>query len=76
LRSAQGIWANAQAFGHAGPVHVDERVGVGGQPVDQVPAPGILHVSGKRPLAAADRVVDGQRTVHTCDGVHPYHVCA
>ena len=73
---AQRVGADAQPFGHAGPVHVDEGIGVGGQPVHEVPAAGILHVGGKRTLAAADRVVDGQRTVNTGDGIDPDHVCA
>ena len=73
---AQGIWADAQPFGHAGPVHVDEGIGAGGQPVDEGPAAGIFHVGGKRPLAAADGVVDGRRTVDTRERIDAYDVGA
>ena len=43
----QRLWTDAQAFGHAGPVHVDKGIGVGGEPMNEVPAARILHVGGQ-----------------------------
>ena len=43
----QRVRADPESFGDAGPVDIDEGVGIGGQTVDQVPAAPILHVRGK-----------------------------
>jgi hypothetical protein len=57
-------------------MYVDEGIGFAGQTVDEFPAARILHVRGKPPLAAADGVVDGQRTVDTRERIDAYDVGA
>ena len=72
----QIVGSDAETLGGAGAVHVDERVGVGGERIDDLPPAGILHVDGDGPLAATHERVDRLRPVDLGDAVDPHDVGA
>ena len=72
----QIVRSDAEPLGRAGPVDVDERIGIRGQRVHELATLRMLHVDRDRTLAAAHHRVDRRRLVDLGDAVDAHHVGA